>query len=118
MGSFFLLAAVVVAICMTGFGIVVYTVGRTSGLSLPNPDGRVIQHLSPGNADRPDVTVKFPRALLGYEKSTVDAVVNRLGTELAAAAFRIAELSSTTNEARDIRGCAAKASADTEELPR
>ncbi len=119
MGDFFLLAAVVAMICMTGFGVVAYTMGRASGLSLPDQDSYVAQRLSSSrHGDHDGLALEFPRALFGYERSAVDAVVNRLGIELAAAALRIAQSSSTANEAWDVRGSATGASGDTEELPR
>lgn len=120
MGSFFLLASVVAAICMTGFGVIAYTLGRAPGLSPANPDGAAsLRRTASDRRDPGEVRVEFPRELFGYEKSAVDAVVGRLGTELAVAALRIgdpgAPRSETPNDAWDVRGSATTARGDTEE---
>ncbi len=118
MGDFFLLATVVAMICLIGFGVVAYTLGRASGLSRPDPHGRVARRLPSSRSDEGGgLAVEFPRALLGYERSAVDAVVNRLGTELAAAALRLADTARAADKASDLRGSATKAGGDTEELP-
>ncbi|HEX3731874.1 MAG TPA: hypothetical protein VHU91_02995 [Mycobacteriales bacterium] len=117
MAHFALIAFAVAIVSMTGFGVVAYTLGRASGLWHPEPDGYVARRLPPEwAAGGENAVLTFPTVLLGYDKHAVDAMVNRLGTELTAAALRIGEAQAPAERSPRIRGSAAQRSGDTEEL--
>ncbi len=86
----FVLMVVVVAVVV--FGITAVAAGQGGTLALTAGDPRPLaDHEGPVVAADLD-GLRFPVVLRGYRMDAVDAVLDRLGTELAARDERIAEL--------------------------
>lgn len=82
-----------VIVAGAGFGLAVFVLDRTPGLSDPIPDGKPRRLPTDGPITGEDVhKVTFDMALRGYRMSQVDAVLRQLGDELSAARARIAVL--------------------------
>lgn len=82
----------VVVIAVVVFGITAVAAGQGGTLALPGRDPRpLVGH--PGPVVAADLeALRFPVVLRGYRMDAVDAVLDRLGTELAERDARIEEL--------------------------
>lgn len=80
-------------------GIAVVAVGRGGALELAEPDRSPRGVLPSGDVDRAAVeSVRFTVALRGYRMDEVDAVLDRLATEIEERDARIAELERAPRE--------------------
>jgi len=94
----YLLMVAVVAVVVFGVAAVAAGYGGTLAPAQHDPPGPAVD---PGTADLAELTAaRFPVALRGYRMDSVDAVLDRLGAEIAERDARITELGEQLARAR------------------